>query len=47
MANELHNFDVVLTTYDTLRSDWAASGPLYSRTWARIILDEGKSTALA
>lgn len=35
-------FDVVLTTYETLRSDWTAQGPLYARKWARIILDEGK-----
>jgi hypothetical protein len=42
-ANELHDFDVVITTYDTLRSDWDTSGPLYTRTWARIILDEGES----
>lgn len=41
MAAELHNNDVVLTTYDTLRSDWATYGPLYACSWARIILDEG------
>ncbi|KAK4194508.1 SNF2 family N-terminal domain-containing protein [Triangularia verruculosa] len=40
VVNELHNFDVVLTTYDKLRSDWASSGPLYTRAWARIVLDE-------
>ncbi|KAI3319185.1 hypothetical protein HD806DRAFT_548754 [Xylariaceae sp. AK1471] len=40
IANELHEFDVVLTTYDTLRSDWKAQGPLYEFTWARIIVDE-------
>ncbi|KAI0198371.1 SNF2 family N-terminal domain-containing protein [Astrocystis sublimbata] len=34
------SFDVVLTTYDTLRSDWKIDGPLYKHTWARIILDE-------
>jgi hypothetical protein len=40
-ATKLHDFDVVLTTYDTLRSDWTSCGPLYNRTWARVILDEG------
>ncbi|KAG8164282.1 hypothetical protein KVR01_006200 [Diaporthe batatas] len=37
---QLHSFDVVLTTYDTLRSDWNVNGPLYARPWARVILDE-------
>ena len=42
-ADELHNFDVVITTYDTLRSDWTRRGPLYTqKTWARVVLDEGK-----
>jgi len=39
---KLDDFDVVLTTYDILRSEWANYGALYSRTWARIILDEGE-----
>jgi len=39
---ESQNLDVVLTTYDTLRSDWATNGLLYARTWARVILDEGE-----
>lgn len=39
-ANGLGDFDVVLTTYDTLRTDWASRGPLYSYTWARVVLDE-------
>ncbi|KAF8862893.1 hypothetical protein BDZ45DRAFT_702737 [Acephala macrosclerotiorum] len=32
--------DIILTTYETLRLDWAASGPLYSGTWRRLVLDE-------
>ncbi|KAI0402242.1 hypothetical protein F4802DRAFT_577066 [Xylaria palmicola] len=40
LANRMHEFDVVLTTYDTLRSDWKVHGPLYHFTWARVILDE-------
>ncbi|KAK2606592.1 hypothetical protein N8I77_005330 [Diaporthe amygdali] len=39
-TEQLHSFDVVLTTYDTLRSDWTANGSLYARPWARVILDE-------
>ncbi|KAH8897616.1 hypothetical protein GQ53DRAFT_712073 [Thozetella sp. PMI_491] len=39
-ASDLHTFDVVLTTYDTLRSDWLEYGPLYTHTWSRVILDE-------
>ena len=39
-ANGLGGFDIVLTTYDTLRTDWASRGPLYSYTWARVVLDE-------
>ncbi|KAJ9150780.1 Helicase, C-terminal [Pleurostoma richardsiae] len=39
-ALELHDIDLVLTTYDTLRSDWTTYGPLYIHTWSRIILDE-------
>lgn len=43
LAATLHDYDVVLTTYDTLRSDWATYGPLYNKNWARIILDEGET----
>ncbi|KIM95726.1 hypothetical protein OIDMADRAFT_171182 [Oidiodendron maius Zn] len=45
-ANKLHTFDIVLTTYDTLRSDWTVYGPLYTSTWSRIILDEGRCISL-
>ncbi|KAI1122696.1 hypothetical protein F5Y10DRAFT_281497 [Nemania abortiva] len=40
LATGMYEFDVVLTTYDTLRSDWKVNGPLYRFTWARVILDE-------
>ncbi|KAJ2997233.1 hypothetical protein NUW58_g706 [Xylaria curta] len=40
LANGIQEFDVVLTTYDTIRSDWKVHGPLYRFTWARVILDE-------
>jgi len=33
--------DVVLTTYETLRSDRTKQGPLFQQEWERIILDEG------
>ncbi|KAK0630427.1 SNF2 family N-terminal domain-containing protein [Bombardia bombarda] len=32
--------DVVLTTYQTMRSECAFKGPLYSTKWLRIVLDE-------
>ncbi|KAI0154180.1 hypothetical protein GGR57DRAFT_467470 [Xylariaceae sp. FL1272] len=39
-SNQQNNLDVVITTYDTLRSDWKLDGFLYKHTWTRIILDE-------
>ncbi|KAK8054920.1 hypothetical protein PG993_000147 [Apiospora rasikravindrae] len=36
----LGDFDIVLTTYDTLRSDFTLKGPLYARAWLRMALDE-------
>jgi SNF2 family DNA or RNA helicase len=45
----LFNHDIVLTNYDTLRSEWtgrAREGLLYSKEWARIVLDEGESHSL-
>lgn len=50
LSAELQSHDIVLTTYDTLRSEWASSadkGVLYSEIWARVVLDEGKFTPLA
>lgn len=34
-------YDIVLTTYDTLRSGRAKGLPLFERQWARIVIDEG------
>ncbi|KAK8037813.1 hypothetical protein PG991_001159 [Apiospora marii] len=34
-------FDIILTTYDTLRSECTLKGPLYSHPWLRLALDEG------
>ena len=45
-SQSLHTHDVILTNYDTLRSEWtceARDSPLYSQEWARIVLDEGES----
>lgn len=35
------DFDIILTTYDTLRSEYTLQGPLYSHSWLRLALDEG------
>lgn len=41
---EMKRADIVLTTYDTLRSDYVnARHVLSNYNWARIILDEGLS----
>ncbi|KAF4628635.1 hypothetical protein G7Y89_g9521 [Cudoniella acicularis] len=32
--------DVILTTYDTLRSEWQTNGPLFGHSWSRVVLDE-------
>ena len=32
--------DIVLTTYDTLRAEWAKNGALFSKPWHRLVLDE-------
>ena len=42
VAEDWHNADVILTTYDTLRSEYSSRGPLYATEWARVMLDEGR-----
>ncbi|KAB8270460.1 SNF2 family N-terminal domain-containing protein [Aspergillus minisclerotigenes] len=39
-SGEMGQFDIVLTTYDTLRSEEIRKGPLFKNKWARVILDE-------
>ncbi|KAI0432734.1 SNF2 family N-terminal domain-containing protein [Xylaria sp. FL1042] len=39
LQNSAH-YDIVLTTYETLRSDWEKNGPLFNEEWGRIVLDE-------
>ncbi|RLM01368.1 hypothetical protein CFD26_109040 [Aspergillus turcosus] len=34
------NYDIVITTYDTLLPDWRAGSGLQSETWYRLVLDE-------
>ncbi|KAJ3462337.1 hypothetical protein MRS44_007123 [Fusarium solani] len=41
LAQQFRSHDIILTTYQTLRSDWATKGPLISEEWFRIVLDEG------
>ncbi|KAL6355680.1 hypothetical protein LRP88_11284 [Fusarium phalaenopsidis] len=38
--DDVDSYDIVLTTYDTIRSDRAKSSPLFEKDWARIVLDE-------
>ncbi|KAE8448034.1 hypothetical protein EG329_009957 [Mollisiaceae sp. DMI_Dod_QoI] len=40
LASEFSKTDIILTTYETLRSEWTTNGPLYSGTWRRVVLDE-------
>ncbi len=52
-SNDVHSMlahDMVLTTYDMVATEWKnldmGSRPLFSVTWRRIVLDEGKSLLL-
>ncbi|CAM1506134.1 Fc.00g057750.m01.CDS01 [Cosmosporella sp. VM-42] len=40
LAPHFRSYDIILTTYQTLRSDCAAKGPLFSEEWFRVVLDE-------
>ncbi|KAI1355080.1 hypothetical protein F5Y01DRAFT_327926 [Xylaria sp. FL0043] len=39
-SSRFDRFDIVFTTYETLRSEHILEGPLYSHRWLRIVLDE-------
>ena len=41
LYGNMASYDIVLTTYDTLRFDFINKGPLFEQEWARVILDEG------
>lgn len=46
LTDSLDNFDIVLTTYQTLAAEYpkkssAAAGRLFDLNWRRVILDEG------
>jgi len=41
-TEELQDYDVVLTTYRTLASDWKGRQVLQELEWFRVVLDEGK-----
>ncbi|KAI0415691.1 P-loop containing nucleoside triphosphate hydrolase protein [Xylaria grammica] len=46
LANQFQDPDIVITTYETIRAEWAAkdgAGALFSRKWLRVVLDEGNS----
>ena len=42
LASVWQDFDVVLTNYDTVRSEHSSAGPIFDISWARVILDEGR-----
>jgi SWI/SNF-related matrix-associated actin-dependent regulator of chromatin subfamily A3 len=45
ISDDLLTNDIVLTNYDTIRADWASqghNGSIHSKSWARVVLDEGK-----
>ncbi|PNP81279.1 hypothetical protein FNYG_05311 [Fusarium nygamai] len=49
LAKSLIEYDVVLTTYGTLQSEWRSKkegSPLFTHTWARVVLDEGQIYSL-
>lgn len=47
VANQFYDTDVIVTTYETLRTEWTAqegARPLFSWKWLRVVLDEGTQT---
>jgi SNF2 family DNA or RNA helicase len=44
-VSEFQSKDIIITTYETLRAEWLKKGPLYSKPWYRLVLDEGQSSA--
>ncbi|KAK2017313.1 hypothetical protein LZ32DRAFT_23401 [Colletotrichum eremochloae] len=40
LASDFWSNDIVLTTYETMRSDFENKGPLYAERWFRVVLDE-------
>lgn len=45
LVNEVLDADVVITTYETVRMEWAdqsGTRPLQCVRWLRVVLDEGK-----
>ena len=46
MSAKFKDSDIILTTYETMRADSIAHGPLHSENWYRLVLDEGSSHTL-
>lgn len=42
--NALQKYNIVFTTYGTMRRDWTETGPIYSGSWYRVVLDEGTNS---
>ncbi|VUC36396.1 unnamed protein product [Clonostachys rosea] len=40
----LQKYNIVFTTYGTMRRDWTEKGPIYSGSWYRVVLDEGTNS---
>ena len=41
LATRFYEYDIIVTTYETMRSEWETQGPLFNGKWLRIVLDEG------
>lgn len=41
LSDKFSDYDIVLTTYETVRMDWTTTQFLYGQEWHRLVLDEG------
>lgn len=46
MRGKFRDYDIILTTYETLRTDFMTNKNLFAEEWYRLVLDEGQYAAL-